>query len=201
MLLAEKGEQGLEVNKLQVKNITLELTNACNLRCEFCTIWLEREKQILPLNKILKFITSDIFQHPFQTVTITGGEVFLYPYIDKLFKSLVALKLRRYLKTIAISSNGYDTNRILAFLNSNSDYLKDVELFISLDGSRNTQNKVRGREDAYEKTLLTIETVAKRFPELKLYVKFTISEDNYQDIGEVYEFCKKNRINILFKLD
>ena len=190
----------LESKKLETKNITFELTNACNLRCEFCTIWKEREKQILPFKSMIKFLTSDMFNHPLNSITLTGGEAFLYPHLDKLFKSLLALRLKKKIRTIAISSNGYSTEKIVNFLNRNKDYTKDLELFISIDGSHSTHNKLRGREDAYEKTLKTIELVSGNFPEIKLTVKFTIQQENINEIERVYRFCKEKRINILFKL-
>ena len=190
----------MKQEKLDVKNITFEIINACNLRCKFCSIWQEKEDRYLPPHAVTSLLASKIFPHPLESITLTGGEPFLHPQFDELFKSLIALKLKKCLRKIGISSNGYDTDRIKAFLKKNKSYLKDLGIFISLDGLQKTHNILRGRKDAFERTINTIKSIKTEYEEIELCVKFTISEVNVKEIIPVYNFCKQNNLKILFKI-
>lgn len=188
------------MRKISAKNITFEITNECNLKCSACPMWQEKERKSLDKKAILNVLTSGVLRHPVESVTLTGGEPFMHPEFNEIFKSLVLLKIKKQLRKIGISSNGYDTEKILDFLGENRDYSRDISMFISLDGFGSVHDKLRGADDAFEKTMSTIRRINENFPEVNLTLKFTICRDNAGGISQVYDFCSSTGIKLLFKL-
>lgn len=168
-----------------LREITFEITNRCDLRCRICHIWKERAKVDLSLNEIEKIL--ELIDTPL-TISLTGGEPFISPYMDEIYRYLFNLFLRKKIKKIDIATNAY-SNRILKFLKDNKKYLDPLSLSISIDGIEAVHNKQRGRNDAFEKLLKNILAI-KKF-NIPVTLKFVISKLNYKDIFKVYVFSKK----------
>ncbi len=181
-------------NKLKIHDITLEITNLCNLRCKMCSIWQEKEKHEISLRDIENLILSPIFAKPIKSISLTGGEPFLHPKIDKIYKLLTLYKTRGIIKSIGIYSNGYSTERIINFLRKNKSFLYGLDIGLSLDGKKETHNFLRGKKDSLEKVMKTIEKISREFPQVNIEIKFTISPHNFKDILYVYYFCRENNL-------
>ena len=179
---------------LKIHDITLEITNRCNLSCKMCSIWQEREKQEIELKDIKNLILSPLFAKPIKSISLTGGEPFLHPKMDKIYKLLTFYKAKKAIRSIGIYSNGYETKLILSFLRKNKSFLQGLDLGLSLDGKRETHNFLRGKRDSWEKLMETIEKIVQQFPQVNLEIKFTISPYNFKDILYVYYFCRKNNL-------
>ncbi len=180
-------------------SLTLELTNQCNLRCKLCNIWREKEMKLLDIVTIKDILTtiSRLNKYKLEFVSLTGGEPFLHPAIEEIFKLIILFKIKKVLKKelgIGIYSNGYSTDKIIGFLEKNVRYLSNVILGISLDGWGETHNFLRGKRDAFTMSLDTIEKVHSLFMEVKLEIKLTISPININEIYTVYDFCKDKGI-------
>ncbi|MCF7800367.1 radical SAM protein [Candidatus Babeliales bacterium] len=182
------------MNKLlkDIKEITFELTNRCNLKCKMCDIWQEKQKKDLSLENIRKI--TETFNDPL-TVSLTGGEPLLHPDFDKIYRYLYKLFLQKKLKNIDISTNAY-SNNIVDFLSENKKYLQPLTLSISLDGLERTHNIQRGKPDAFSKTLKNIIEIKKYniFPT----IKFVITDLNYKNIDKIYRLSKS--LDLAFNL-
>ncbi|MCF7873770.1 MAG: radical SAM protein [Candidatus Omnitrophica bacterium] len=173
-----------------IKEITFELTNRCNLKCKMCGIWQEKQKKDLGLKDIKKITKT--FNNPL-TVSLTGGEPLLHPDFDKIYRYLYKLFLQKKLKNIDISTNAY-SNDIVDFLSENKKYLQPLTLSISLDGLEKNHNRQRGKPDAFSKTLKNIIKIKKYniFPT----IKFVVTDLNYKDIDKIYRLAKS--LNLTF---
>jgi len=165
--------------------LTLELTNRCDLQCKICNIWKENKKNDLAFGSIIKI--TDSITNPL-TIALTGGEPFLHPEFDKIYKYLFRSYLQKKILSINISTNAY-SDKIKKFIVKNYNFLKPLSLSISLDGIGNTHNKQRGKKDAFEKTIKNITYVKKIGVPLR--IKFTITPINYQELLKVYTLSKK----------
>ncbi len=179
---------------LPIQDITLEITNRCNLKCRMCSIWQEKEKKYLDINQIRDLVLSPVFNKPIGSISLTGGEPFMHPDIGKIYKFLVLCKAKKLIRNIGIYSNGYDTSTILDFLKENKKYLSNLSLGISLDGKEKIHNFLRGRNDAFQKTLDTIMKVSSLYSQVNLEIKFTISPYNFDQILDIYKLCRKNNL-------
>jgi len=178
----------------ELKEITFEITNQCNLRCKICSIWKEKEKRILHLDQIKKVLESI---HNPVTVSLTGGEPFLHPQINQIYRYLFKLFLKKKVKSIDISTNGYST-KILQFMKINQNYLQPLSFSISLDGVKETHDLQRGKKGAFENTLKNILDIKKY--NIPITLKFVISKINYRDLMKIYKLSKKINIPLAVKL-
>jgi sulfatase maturation enzyme AslB (radical SAM superfamily) len=129
-------------------------------------------------------------------IALTGGEPFLHPQISQIFDLLVYLKEKKAIDEIGIYSNGYLASKINTFLKTKQSKLNGLILGISIDGKEKTHDLLRGKTGAYKKTIETIMTIKKNFPNVKVKIKFTISPYNYKEIFQIFDFCRKNKLEL-----
>lgn len=168
-----------------LEKITFEITNQCNLQCKICNIWKEKTKINLSLENIKKILEG--FKKPL-TISLTGGEPFLNPKIDRIYRYLFKLFLQKKIKNIDIATNAY-SKKILDFLENNRNYLFPLSLSISMDGLEKNHNRQRGKNDAFQNTLKNI-IVIKKY-NIPVTLKFVISKINYKDLIEVYRLSRR----------
>lgn len=176
-----------------LREITIEITNRCNLQCRICNIWKEKEKSDLSLKDIKRIMNS--IKNPI-TVALTGGEPFLNPHIHKIYRYLFMLYLQKKIRKIDIATNAF-SNKILSFVENNKHRLAPLSLSISIDGFRETHNRQRGKSMAFEKSLKNI-LILKKY-HVPLNLKFVISKINYKDILKVYTLSKQLNCNLFLK--
>lgn len=188
------------IKKFELRNLTLELTNQCNLRCKMCGIWSEKDKKNLSLTNIKKILFSDIFEHPISSISLTGGECFMHPQFDAIFNLIKLAKVKKKFNYLDIVTNGYLTDQILSFLSRNKRFINNLEMTFSIDGNEKNHNFQRGVNNAHSKTINTILEITQKFPNVKVGIKFTVNNSNYADISNIYEFCKEHNLRFSLKL-
>lgn len=184
---------------MKIANITLELTNRCNMRCAMCGIWEETHKNDLTIKAIASLFEHQQIEYPIGSLSLTGGEVFLHPKLDTIYRFIYLMKKKKKVDTIDIVTSGYLTERILKFLETNKEYLAGLEIDFSIDGLKENHEKQRGLADAYTRTWSTINDILKNYPKIKIAVKYTINAQNIEDIIQVYKHCKEKKIAFLPK--
>ena len=176
----------------RIQEITIEITNKCNMRCRICNIWREKPR-FIEFNLIRDFIKSVSTHYKIGSISLTGGEPFLHPHFEKILRLMSVFKKSGLIEFFDINTNGYATEKIRKLLEKNIDFLYGCRIGISLDGIKGKNSFLRGKRDAFEKTLETINFFKRRLSKIaKLKVKFTISKFNYGDIYNFYLFCLKN---------
>ncbi len=70
-------------NKLRVSE--LALNNICTAKCQFCSIWKQRDKVSVDTDKALKAI-SHLASLGVRFITLTGGEPLLHPGFERLIE-------------------------------------------------------------------------------------------------------------------
>ncbi len=171
------------------ESVTLFLTHRCNLRCSMCGQWgeggvtkkasAEFIKEELSFDVLRSALDGMSSYSP--AVTLFGGEPLLY-------KDCIALI--RYIKSkrmhCLIITNGFLVE----------EYARDLvesgldELNVSLDGSRDLHDQIRGAQGLFEKILSGLETVrdlkrasGKRSPLVN--IQCTITKSNYRRLEEM----------------
>lgn len=161
------------MKKYENYDITIAITRRCNARCIMCSQWAistkpDEEINLETLDKLplCKFIQ------------ITGGE----PFVRSDIQEIVAL-LRHKSKRVLINTNGYYTDKIISIARS----YPDIAFRISIDGERETHNKIRGI-DIYDRAIQTLEALKKAGVE-DIGISFTLQESNYADLITVYHLA------------
>ena len=114
---------------MNIEHIIYNITNKCNLLCGFChKNIINVEKSVLEPTEIEKIFS---YLHDIRTITITGGEPFLYPDVAEFFKYISDQKC---LEELTVSTNGTFDNNLFkslnAFLQNNKHTLLRIRVSI-----------------------------------------------------------------------
>lgn len=134
------------------KTIVINAGTACNSRCTTCSLW-KTKSEPLPLPAIEKLLSSETLERVL-TLYVTGGE----PYLNgKMLEIAKLIKRYRPKLILAGATNGLDPEGIIAQAKAIRALGVFLNVDVSLNGSREVHNATRGRKDAYDKAIQTIE--------------------------------------------
>jgi len=162
--------------------VQLRVTNLCNLRCKMCGQWgdtgifrtqsgadatdgaLERErileligaKRQLSLSDYVRLLDELAPARPI--ISLFGGEPFLYPDIIPLIREIKSRGL-----TCTVITNG---GRLEALARELVEIGID-SVAISIDGTPDVHNRIRGRDDSFQKAAAGVRAVARWRKEMK----------------------------------
>lgn len=162
-------------------NGTVIVTYRCNARCNMCNRYKKpsNPSEEISLETIQKL-------PPMYFTNITGGE----PFIREDLKDIVR-ELRKKSDRIVISTNGFYTDRIVDLCKE----FPDIGIRISIEGLEETNNKIRGLEDGFNRGYSTL----KKLVEMGMKdVGFgmTVQDTNAKDLVALYDLS--NELNMEF---
>ena len=187
---------GILATRCHPVSIMVLLTERCNARCVHCDIWKNRGKDDSPdTGEWIHFL--DDLRNWLGPVAIvfTGGEALLKPNTVELAAHAVSLGL-----SLEVLTHGYweDQSKIEKLAAANPD-----RITISLDGVGDTHSKVRGREDFFEKTQRSIETLVQVRDRdalgYQIRLKTVIMEHNLGDVCEVARFASRPGMEVFYQ--
>lgn len=186
----------------------LQITQQCNLRCDYC-IYSESSKfNRSHSNKTMSFETAkasiDYFHDhsidaPQVTIGFYGGEPFLrfdfmkdvMEYADKIFEGKAV--------SYHVTSNGtLMSSEAMDFLIENREKL---HLLLSLDGPRSIQDSSRRYPDGrgtYNTVISNIKEIIKRCPEYKKNLRFNAVVDTKKEYAALSELSQEKVLSDSF---
>lgn len=181
--------------RLMPMKLTVASTFLCNHRCRMCDIWrvYRKDKEKLQ-NELTREDFSDIFAQLRNSLLYLdwgGGEPFLRQDLPDILED--AAHICPHLSSVVITTNGLLTDRILEFTGRVAVAMKRqiVAIGVSLDGTRDNHNFIRGRDDAYDsavKTLIGLRELGMKCPNIEIKISYTIS---YRNAGKLEEFDRE----------
>ncbi len=158
--------------------LNFAITYWCQSRCLTCNIWQIKPKGELSLEEIQKFAEKNNY---FKWVGLTGGEPFLRSDIvdivdafKKNFKSLYMLTF----PTNSLCDKGLLEKRMAGILDLN---IPKVVVTVSLDGSKELHDKIRGVQGNYEKAIMNykmLQELSRSYSNLYYVFGYTLSRFN-----------------------
>ena len=162
-------------------NGTVIVTYRCNARCTMCNRYKAPSK---PEEEITIETIKKLPQMYF--TNITGGEPFIREDLADIVRELYKKSDR-----IVISTNGFFTDRIIKLC----EEFPNVGIRISIEGLEETNNKIRGLEDGYNKGYSTLKKLVEmKHPDVGFGM--TVQDLNAKDLVPLYE--KSNELNMEF---
>lgn len=177
-----------------IEDITLEITNQCNLHCHICHIWKEKHSYSLTCADLQRFLS--FFPH-LNVVALTGGEASLHPEINNIYRLLYQMFLKNRHLNIDLATNAYG-EELLTFLKHQKQFLHPLSLSISLDGIDDIHDQQRGTKGAFsilKKHLSIIQQY-----NIPITLKFVASSINYHQLLHAAIFAKKMHCLFSFKI-
>jgi MoaA/NifB/PqqE/SkfB family radical SAM enzyme len=174
-----------------MRQVNLKITNACNLRCKTCAQWGEAGYMIgQPTSVVRETVPLAAYQRMVDDIApikpwiyIWGGEPFLYPDLLPLLRTM---KQRGLIGSVV--TNGY-------FLAQHAEEIVDIgwdSLALSLDGTRELHDSIRGIDGTFDrlaKAIATVREVKKRRRSRKPHITLvtTVSKENADHLDEIVD--------------
>lgn len=169
---------------MNVTNAIIAVTLNCNSRCIMCDIWKNRIKDELLPEDYLKLPST------LTDINITGGEPFLRYDLPEIIKNIKTAAPRARL---VLNTNGFLTNRISQMLKKILITDPNFGIRISLDGTKETHNKIRGIPNGYDKAMATLDMVRKLGVK-DIGISFTLGNYNIEELPKIQKYCNKNKL-------
>ncbi len=186
-----------------VKRFLFAVNGWCNSKCTFCNIWTYSKKLALSEEITLEELEQNLFGSPalkdVLSIGITGGEPFLRRDIVAVCEALY----RHFPKAqLGFVTNGLLPDRI-ADLTAEivaAHPARGLSIGISLDGYRETHDRVRGVPGNFERVLKTVELLKAKTPGVELGISHTVTPTNMQDALRCYELSRELGIGFMYRL-
>lgn len=162
-------------------NGTVIVTYRCNARCTMCNRYKapskpDEEISIETIKKLPKMYFTNI----------TGGEPFIREDLPDIVRELYKKSDR-----IVISTNGFFTDRIIKLC----EEFPNVGIRISIEGLEETNNKIRGLDDGFNRGYSTLKKLVEmKHPDVGFGM--TVQDTNAKDLVALYDLS--NELNMEF---
>ena len=199
--------QQLKVNISNLKMVIFEVTDQCNLACEYCGYgklynnYDERKEgqQTFQNIKLLIDYLVEFWNSPLNIshandirISFYGGEPLLaFPLIMETVAYVESLKMRRNIRFVYhMTTNAYLLDKYMDFLAK-----KEFRLLLSLDGNKQ-HNSYRIRKDgkpSFDKVFANILALKNKYPDyFSKYVNFNSVLHNRNEVQTMMDFIKEN---------
>lgn len=177
-----------------IRELHIELTHRCNLKCVMCHHWempfkdpasVSRE---MDLKQIRKMVTNAKLLKDVEIVVLTGGE----PWLKRDIVDIVVFLSEHFPKaSIGVLTNFWNTEMVRKRLVELKERGVDrLWLGSSLDGLEKTHDRIRGQKGAFQGLIKTAEMIRRDFPGMDFSFSFTITPKNYRELWPTYCFVK-----------
>ncbi len=175
---------------MRIEEITLELTTRCNLRCRICSLW--QSAVDLPLEEAREFV-EQFFP---VGISLTGGEVFLWPHIDEFLSYLLVNRIKGRVDFLHISTNAA-LPQAKEVLERFFRFLPLMSITVSLDGIKGVHDAQRGVSGAFERSLKFLLWLRK--VGVRTTIKMVITSINQDEVYKVWRLAKELKMAVYFK--
>lgn len=166
----------------KLNQLMIYSTSLCQSRCKHCSIW-QKEPEHLSLDDIKRIVGSRCVTKR-TVVGLEGGEFVLHPEADAIM-DWFSKNHRNY----TLLSNCLAPKRVIEVVRK----YRPRHLFVSLDGDRETYQRMRGR-DGYDHVIEVVEALKDDLP---VSLMFCLSPWNeFKDMEFVINVAKKYNIDV-----
>ena len=183
---------------LQPREVNIELTHRCNLRCKMCGVWTKGVDQRLRELTAQEYL--DIFSQMkdlgVKIVTLAGGEPFLRKDLFDIIKAAKSRGLKCYVFTNGTLINNHAVEHIFSH--------QIDKMIFSIDGMGPVHDSIRGVPGAFDKaagalTAIVAERKARGLIKPEIDIHLTLLKENIGEISRLIAFCQKLGVNFSFQ--
>lgn len=197
-ILVADGLRGLGGRKdgEPIRELHLELTHRCNLRCVMCHHWEMQfkdpasVKREMGLEQIRKLVGQSCLLDGVRTVVVSGGEPMLHADFDLIMACLAGRFPDAELTVLTNLWNEELVRRRVSALREHG--VSKLSLGSSLDGLAETHDSVRGRQGAFQRLVETAGMLRRDFPQISFGFNFTVIPRNCRELWPAYRFVTED---------
>lgn len=177
-----------------LSSLSIELTDRCNLKCIHCygSFGNNYPKSMLNFYNI-RTILEKLVKLNCGSINLTGGECTIHKDFNRIAKLILEMGFN-----LGIMTNGYKKDYFIDFLNDVNEYNFIVK--VSLDGTEEIHNQIRGDNSSYKNAIALIDDIYKR-DNIKLYISSTLMKSNYRQFRELISFVEDRYPKCIHSLD
>jgi MoaA/NifB/PqqE/SkfB family radical SAM enzyme len=173
------------------RRASLQMTEACNLRCKMCTFW--QYDGPTPSVDRLKAVVLALKDLGIKHINLWGGEPFLHDDIVEIFRFIKAHRFR-----LGIITNG--TRIDAAKMEGAVEYLDEITFSVDSPHAA-VHDRIRGSKGSHaiiQETILELlrRRGDRRRPELT--IDCTVQKDNIDHVHEMVEFAERYGADVQF---
>ncbi|MDR2511207.1 MAG: radical SAM peptide maturase [Bacteroidales bacterium] len=188
-----------------LRQLTFEVTDACNLKCKYCGYgefyedYDERENSNLPIEKAKLLIDylAHFWQSEYNTaanrhvyISFYGGEPLLnMPFVKEIITYIEDMNIENRHFSFSMTTNAILLDKFMDFIVE-----KDFNLLISLDGNmeNNAYRVDKSGNDVFDKIIKNVDLLQNKYPEYFLKkVNFNAVLHNKNSVEDIYRFFKE----------
>jgi MoaA/NifB/PqqE/SkfB family radical SAM enzyme len=176
------------VRRARLRQVSLDVTNKCNLKCTHCFYTADSDKITSLTFPEWQRILDQVYRLGVNTVTIAGKEPFISPLTMEVLRYLDGLKARnQHPFHYGVVTNGTLLHRYVGDLATlNMDYLD-----VSIDGLRATHDRFRG-QGTFDRAFKNLKAALERRAAEKIFVASILHQENAKELLELVEFfCRE----------
>ena len=175
----------------------------CDSKCVMCNSWKLPYHDDLTTEEYRRVFASPLFR-AIEYVGVTGGE----PTLRKDMVEIVGILSDNMprLQKMTLNTNGFVTERVVPVLERMIDLANERGFMfgtrVSLDGVGEAHEAIRRVWKAFERAMRTVEALHE-LQSRKLFnfgVSFTFTGQNLEEGQKIYEFCKRENLNVVFSI-
>lgn len=182
--------------------VVFPVNDRCNSRCIMCNRWKKTPEIEITIDKIREVFSSDLFSRV-EEVNIHGGEPTLRTDLPEIFRSIQSSCLR--LRRMWLSTNGLNPKRIERRIRDilrvvDLDKLNIMAISVSIDGDRETHERIRGVRGGFDQAVETVQ-VLKKLQEIypiDINIATVIQPLNLRKIEELEQLAASLSVPIYF---
>jgi MoaA/NifB/PqqE/SkfB family radical SAM enzyme len=159
----------------RVPVIVLMPHSRCNCRCVMCDIWKANRNGTSITDAQLSGLLEDFRDLGVEWILLSGGEPLMHPNLWSLCGALKALPAR-----ITLLSTGLLLARHAAEIVRHCD-----EVIVSLDGSRDVHDRIRGVPNAFQQLADGIAALRTQNPRFPVSARCVVQRLNYHDLPNI----------------
>lgn len=176
--------------------LSIELTQKCVLKCIYCSseAGIEREEK-LEFERLLKII-KEAKSFKVDTISLSGGEFFLYPDFLKLFNCLKenGIKIVVYTSGITLDDNGENSPISREILKKLKIGRRNPKIIVNIQGyNKNTIEKINGVPGSFKIIKESIKNI--KHEKIFLGANVVPFKENFKNMHKIYDFCVENNFN------
>lgn len=159
-------------------------TDACNCRCNMCSIWKRPTDGELSTEELIRVLANA--KGHIRWMDISGGEIFLRPDIDDLF-SFCGAEMDRLLM-FHFATNGLLTDRIVSAAEIiRRSPIPHFIITVSLDGPAALHESIRGVPGIWKRCMATFRELKRLGGNVEVVFGMTLTEHNHDQYEATVE--------------
>lgn len=177
----------------RVKDLCLEVTQKCLLRCKHCSSESGPSKDTaLPMKTVTRTI-NEAEQLGLETISISGGEPLTYPYLDLVLEECE----RNGLKTRLYTSGNTENNGVSPVTEERIKQLSglgvDKLIFSVLGGTPETHDELTQTPGSFKNTVESIRNTVDA--DIETEIHSVVMKPNYDELEQVINLGRDLEVN------